>query len=300
MPEKMSGGILEQTWKLLKTIGAYDCVVGTTSGIAFALALWKRIGFLDPPIVAIHCGLLNNPYSWAKKKLTLNLLQHVHTVFFGEAERLKLIQMFPGIDDNIFINQFGVDEKFWRPSPGDRQESDFILAIGNDGRRDYKTLVMAAKKLSVEVKILTSIPLPSDLPKNITLIKSSWHDVAISDRELRSLYQKAKCVVVTLQQSHQPSGQSVALQAMACGCPVALTRTQGIWSKETLVDGHNVVFMKPFDVNSVVAAIQKIRKADTLRQKLSKTGRETVKKTAASNHFAERMELICLDAVKRG
>ena len=44
----------------------------------------------------------------------------------------------------LSVNQFGVDPQFWSPA-GERE--DYVLAIGNDPRRDYQTLLAAAPEI---------------------------------------------------------------------------------------------------------------------------------------------------------
>ena len=58
--------------------------------------------------------------------------------------------------------------------------------------------------------------------------------LAIDDLELRNIYQNAKLTIIPLKDSLQPSGQSVALQSIACGTPVIITHTSGFWDKKTL------------------------------------------------------------------
>jgi hypothetical protein len=77
--------------------------------------------------------------------------------------------------------------------------------------------------------ILTRQEAPRNLSENV-----HWHSVSgqgkhVSIEELLPLYQKAACVVVPLKESPQPSGQSVAMQAMMCGAPVVMTHTAGWW-----------------------------------------------------------------------
>ena len=292
MPEKMSGGVVVQIGRLLKQFRLFDCVVGTTSGIAFALALYKCLGLLKNPIVAIHCGLLNNSYCKIRRNLTNILLRQMYTVLYGDGERGPILELFSDIENKVIVNQFGVDTKFWHP--GGNKKGRYILSVGSDGRRDYETLIEAAKYIPLEIRILTLHNLPQPLPENVSLLKGSWHKEIVSDKELRSLYQNAPCVVVPLQESFQPSGQSVVLQAMACGCPVILTRTAGLWSEEMMVDGNNVLFTKAGDSQHLVAKINEICNNAELGECLSKKGRDTVCKEASIEGFTERMEEFCM------
>ena len=295
MPEKMSGGVVVKVGGLIKQLRLFDCIVGTTSGIAFALALWKRLGLLQKPIVAIHCGLLNNPYPWVRLKLTQLFLKSMYTILYGEGELRPLLELYPDIEDRLMVNQFGVDTKFWHPV--DDKKGRYILSVGNDGRRDYETLIEAAQYIPLEIRIMTSHNLPQPLPENTIFLKGGWHKEIVSDEELCSLYQNALCVVVPLKESFQPSGQSVVLQAMACGCPVILTRTAGLWSEEMMVDGYNVIFTNAGDSRNLVAKINEVCNNSELGEYLSRIGRDTVCREASIKDFAERMEKSCLLAV---
>ncbi len=153
------------------------------------------------------------------------------------------------------VDAFGVDVNFW--CPGERSvDEGYLLAVGNDARRDYSTLVEAAKGLDRPVKILTNRVLPADLPPNVEHLRGSWHRPAVSDEELRELYRGATGVVVPLTEALQPSGQSVALQAMACGKTVVMSRTGGLWTGEDFVDGEHLRLVPGGNAEALRAVIK--------------------------------------------
>lgn len=291
LPEKMSAGLISQVYRLLPALNRHDCVVGTTSGIGFALSLFCRIGLLHKPIVVIHCGLLNNPYNSFRRWATALLLKQSHTILYGDGECDPLCTLCPGIDDAVSVNQFGVDIEFWSPDPKGRRE-DFVLSVGNDGRRDYDTLVRAAGLLDCPVRIVTSRQMPAVLPTNVTVVKGSWHRETLSDADLRSLYRRAGCVVIPLVESFQPSGQSVALQAMACGCPVILTRTAGLWNDQMMRDHENVLFVPPGDAETLACSIRALMRGEVDGRELGRKGCETVRNKASLDLFARQMESV--------
>ena len=45
-----------------------------------------------------------------------------------------------------------------------------------------------------------------------------------------------------MKESLQPSGQSVALQSIACGTPVLITKTGGFWDNKNFKDKDNIFF----------------------------------------------------------
>ena len=294
MPEKTYLSLLSQIWRIIKTLEKYDCIVGTTSGIAFALGFWKVAGFLSRPIVAIHCGLVNNPYNKIRHYITNKLLQSMHTVLYGDGEREPLLNMFPRINHKLTINQFGVDTNFWYPLTNG---GNYILSIGNDGRRDYEILIDAAKSVPLPFKIITSLTLSQNMPDNIHLLRGKWHSEIITDEDIRSLYQKAMCVIIPLKESYQPSGQSVCLQAMACGCPVVLTKTKGLWSSSMMKNRQNVLFIKPHNREDLIDKINLLVNDEKLRNRLTKEGRKTVCECANSDTFARIIENCCLSVM---
>ena len=292
LPDRMDGEIMAQTGKWIEKINRYDCVVGTTSGIAFAFAWWSFIGWLKIPIVAIHCGLLNNPYNWIRKSLTVALLRRTTNLLYGEGEKPGLIAMAADLEKTLYVNHFGVDESFWFPK--EENQGDYFLSIGNDGRRDYRTLLEAASQIPCEIKIITRHELPADRPQNVTWIRGDWQQAVISDEDLRKLYQEAIGVIVPLIESNQPSGQSVTLQAMACGKPVILTQTEGLWSKEMMRNGENVLMVKPCDLDQLSTCMLKLYHDPKLRNYLGKNARDSVVKDATIRHYSNRLEEVCM------
>lgn len=300
MPEKMDGAAVEGVWRLLPELAKYDVLVGTTSGIGFSLALFRRLGRIRPPVVVIHCGLLNNPYGFLRRLLTRSLLGNVHTVLYGEGEFAPLHRLCPGIEMRMTVNPFGIDTEFWTPDSAVAREGS-VLSVGNDGRRDFETLVSAVRNIRCPVRIVTSRPLPEGMPANVTVIRGNWHEQALSDAELRDLYRRASCVVVPLTESYQPSGQSVTLQAMACGCPVVLTRTRGLWAERMLRDGGVVRLVSAGDVVALAGEIGRLLGDPEEAARMGRLAREAVCRDASCTQFAGRMEQVLTGlAIGRG
>jgi glycosyltransferase involved in cell wall biosynthesis len=91
----------------------------------------------------------------------------------------------------------------------------------------------------------------------VEYIRGDWTTVAVSDETLREFYRAAACVVVPLKESIQPSGQSVAMQAMMCGAPVVMTRTAGWWGAEVLRSGEHLREVTPENPEALAAAISR-------------------------------------------
>ena len=130
--------------------------------------------------------------------------------------------------------------------------------MGNDGRRDYAALIEAARAMPQEsFTVVTRMEPPAALPANVAWRRGDWRGQAVSDEELRELYRSAACVVVPLLESPQPSGQSVAMQAMMCGAPVVHTRTAGWWGAEIIRAGEHIFLVEPRSPSSLEKGIGK-------------------------------------------
>lgn len=291
-PPKVFGHTLVDAWKIAPRFADFDCVVATVAHQGFALAAAAALGRMKTPLVTIQCGLLHHPFSAVRRAITRGLLNRMHSVFFGEAELAPTLATLAPEPARLCVSQFGVDQEFWSPA-GPRE--DFVLAIGNDPRRDYATLLAAAPEITVPIRIVTSLPMPAHLPANVSVIHGSWHDRALSDADIRELYRRAACVVTPLHDTLQPSGQSVTLQAMACGAPVVLTRTRGLWNPAALRDGGNVSLIPPGDAAALSKAVRGVLKSDA--DERGRVGREYVLAHGTIAEFARGILAACERAV---
>jgi len=269
-----------------------DVVVLTTSYLALAVGLLQRLGFAFPPIVAIHCGIANHLPTRMKQRVSSWVFGHQESTFFADAEASAITSMFKIPDARAHSNAFGVDTRFWTPADSPAG-GDYILAVGNDARRDYATLVVAAASWEMPVKILTKRTIEGPLPANIEIINASWHRPAVTDLELRDLYRGAAVVVVPVIESVQPSGQSVALQAMSCGRPVVLSRTSGLWTGADFSDGAELVFVDCGSGAALADAVQKLLNQPRETELLARNARARVVERGDISGFVNRLAKIC-------
>mgnify|MGYP001600219369 CR=1 FL=1 len=193
------------------------------------------------------------------------------------------------------VNQFGVDTSFW--SPDGSMDGGYILSVGNDARRDYELLAEAARRIPERFVVVTSRKIEGGVPPNVEIRKGDWHAETLSDEELRSLYRGASLVALPLKDSAQHSGQSVCLQAMACGKPVVLTDTRGLWSRDMMRDGENVVLVPHGDADALVRAIRRVMDDPEERKRIGGCARETAVAEGSIEGFADRLEQACQAAV---
>jgi glycosyltransferase involved in cell wall biosynthesis len=296
LPPHLSAAVLRGTRALLPELREADVVVGTTTATAVALAVWRRTGRLRPPLVGIVAGLLNQPWGTARRRTTLPLLRAMHAMLYGPGEAPGLLALDPRLAGRVHVNPFGVDTTFW--SPGGRV-GESVLAIGNDGHRDWETLVRAAPSIDAEVRILTRHPPPSSVPGNVRWEPADWHRSVLSDSEVREAFRSAAAVVVPVKDVPQPSGQSVTLQASACGRPVVLSKTRGLWDPDGLRDGENVLLVPPGDADALAAAVGRVLDDPELAGRMGRAARASVEVGASVEGYAARLLAVCRAAVER-
>lgn len=267
VPPRTSADWLSRTRRIVPRLAGFDVVVATATELAFGLALWKGIGILRVPVVGLMLGAVTHPMKSAiRRKISSKLVENLCIGLFSATEEIEMTRRFRIAKGGIRDCAFGVDETFWTP-PSSESTRTGILAVGSDGRRDHDLLLRAAELMPEHhVEILSRVPQPARLPENVSWICGSEGIPACSLIELLPKYRKAACVVVPLKESPQPSGQSVAMQAMMCGAPVVTTKTSGWWGGDVIRDRKEVLLVHPGDKTELAAGIRaSYSKASTLQ-----------------------------------
>ena len=166
-------------------------------------------------------------------------------------------------------------------------KNDYVLFIGNDSKRDFdflKTLINKFEKIEFVV-VTENSNFQNIKNSNVTVFKGSWNKDLIDDIYLRELYTNAKMTIVPLQETLQPSGQSVALQSMSTETPVIITKTRGFWKEDDFEHLKNIYFVKNNNLNEWGDAINFIFENKELVNKITKNGRKLVSSKYSSKSF---------------
>ena len=205
-----------------------------------------------------------------------------HLFFVGEKDREHAIKLFDIDRAKTLHFKFGVDTEFWKPN--DCENEDFILSVGNDINRDYQTLINACGDYPLKI-VSKSKWLQKINKNNIEIISGSLHKPALSDEQLRELYWRAKFIIIPIKDVWQPSGQSVALQAMACGKTVVISNFKGLWDRKVFSDRNNCLLVKPGDAKMLRNTVASVYDAHNECQEIGNNARLT-----CEQHFTlERM-----------
>ena len=228
-------------WKNIKIIFSSDILVLTNDTIALSLLPLLKIHqiFKKGKILIIVMGLFAKPKpNKGIKFIQIYLIKRILNVsykliFLGKKEKELAVEQFPKYENKLSYIPFSIDTKFWKKTQANIKYD--IIFVGNDGNRDYKFLIQLIKKLNdLRFLIISSNNILNEhFSENkydsVDYVKGSLSNLEISDLELRDLYSSSSISIVPLNDTIQPSGQSVSLQSLSLGIPVVISSTNGNW-----------------------------------------------------------------------
>ena len=259
--------------KKLSLLNSADVIITTTNAIGLSLGLLKNLNFIKKPIIFIAMGVIPLKTNIAKIIYYRFLLKRLNIYSLSINEQKFLVRNLK--NNYISYLPFGVDMKYWRPNKS-KINKNYILAIGNDYARDWQTLIDAWEDDFPELKLVTSSPLITN-KRNVTILKGSWGEEFLTDKQIRKLYLDSYFVIIPLKQGIQPSGQSSCLQAMSCGKPVIMTKIMGLWDEDLVKDREALLFVPPHSTIKLKKAIKELLKNKILYKNLSLKGKQLIK-----------------------
>ena len=91
-------------------------------------------------------------------------------------------------------------------------------------------------------------------------------------------------------------GRAQALQAMACGRPVILTRTRGLWTGGDFREGRDLLLVAASDASELATKLRQLLDAPERREEIGRSARDAVVRNGTMAAFAARLENIIADA----
>ena len=256
--------------KLFKRIDVYVFVMGLYS---------KKLRF--PMLKRLHFFIIKL-FNLSVKKI----------MFLGEGELKKALKIHKTNKNKFILFPFSVDTEFWNDPHHDKTHiEDTILFVGNDGNRNSELFLEVVDNLKeINFVAITNIENLLDAKRpNLSVINGSFGSSNLSDTELKQYYLSSKLVILPLRESSQPSGQSVALQALSCGTQVIISDTEGFWDRDNFKNNNNIYFVKENNYKSWSNKINQVLSDEKNLKITQKQGQELVFNMYTLENFKHKL-----------
>ena len=193
-------------------------------------------------------------------RIVNNLLKEIDIfVSLSNIQLNELRDKYNIANNKLVFIPLGVDTIFHKPEYDNRKE--YILSVGNDGGRDYKTVIDVAKLMPErEFHIITN-------KRNLLGIDSIPSNVKIffnlDKIELRDKFKEAGILLLALHKDNylsgsDCSGQTVLLEGMASGLPIIVTNKAYISDYVGNNRDDYVTTVEPYDILNIVNSLKDI------------------------------------------
>lgn len=272
--EHRSAMPIERGLRALPLAAKSDVVIALLEQQAFLPALLKGAGapgFRSTPLVIWSCWLADDlrkadpdQRAWLKKRIVAaDLITHL-----SRHETEIFIDL--GIpEDRLFPVTYGVSHRFYTPEPSTPKDIE-LLAVGQDRGRDYRTLIDAVRGTTLFLDIVCKPDNLAgiDIPGNVRI------HPPVSLSTYRNLLRRAQVVAVPTHDLAYPTGSSVALEAAATGCAIAVTGTRAM--RDYFTDGVDARLVTEGDASAWRATLEELRSDADLRTRISSAARMNV------------------------
>lgn len=260
--------------------GGPDGIIACFPQLAICAALWKGMSRSKPRIIA---------YNFNLGALRPGLRQRLAQAFAGQ---IDCFVVHSPEEVARYADYLGVSQQHVQFIPLQRgkitvpREEDtdapFLLAMGS-AHRDYPTLINAADRLNLATVIVTRASDIASLPQSPHVTFRS----GLTEQECLELLARARVCVTPIANMTTASGQVTFINAMQLGIPVIATRCPG--TDGYIAHGRDGLLVAPFDVDDMVAAIDRLWHDDTLRAQLAETASITAQERFSDQAAAQRL-----------
>jgi glycosyltransferase involved in cell wall biosynthesis len=216
-----------QTALMARTIAAAPITLAMFESEANALAAARRVwpGRRTSTLAVVTCWLAQvldgcrparrAAYRWAYQSVD-------RLYYFSQNQGPILEQHLELGGDRLRYLPFGVDVETFTPSL--ERDGDYILVVGRDSGRDWRTLFSALEGIDIPVKLCCRPRDVAGLPVPATVEMLGYVDWTT----YRQLLGRARVVAIATRPLLYPSGQSVLLESMAMARAVVVTGTPAL------------------------------------------------------------------------
>lgn len=281
-----AGFDLARAVKILLFERKADVVVAIFENTALFLLLFRRIFRFRPKMVLLEIS----PRGWWIRDRVLDfVVPRADYIIALTTNSSDYVQRYYRPRCPVRVLSAGVNELFYAPLEREREFD--IVSVGDDGSRDFPTLLEAIRTMSCSLVLKTGrlVSVPPEMNDRVKVINGR-----ISYARLRELYAMARIVCVPLIPSDNPGGISTLLEAMAMGKPLVVS-DHGT-TRDHLTDGVEGLVVPPRDAVAMREAFQRLLGNPALAAELGVRARARVMRDFAMPVRARKLAALLREA----
>jgi glycosyltransferase involved in cell wall biosynthesis len=285
MPERL--GDLDQQVRMLLGGHPYDLIYSGCQTTTILLSWLRCLRILPtPPIIAtIHHPL---GYSFRNR---LFVGGHSKLLCLSRGFKQQIENSFGRLaDGKLELLEWGADLSFYHFDDSVSRKNGGLIVSAGTSKRDYETLVRAARDINCRVKIYCSVhsaPAVSPLPSNVRVYAGDGTYDVIAYRELFAEYEQAAVVAIPLKDIRMLAGLTSLLDAMLAGKPVIMTKNTGI---DIDIEAAGIgLWVEPGDVRGWRDAIDYLTANPEKARDMGKRGRELCETRYNLDRFSSQL-----------
>ncbi len=254
----------------------YDIVFGIS---VIYLLIWKKFIPTRTKFVIFNSVLNRMLIVYKQDTFMFGLLSWIlkdvdGIIFPARVHMNRVVEKLPFLRSKAFFVPLGVDAVYYKPVYFERE--NFILSVGRDNGRDYKTVIDVARKMPDEQFHIVC------LPRNIEGIESIPSNVKIHINipmsELQRMYRKAKLLLLIMHNDSyvdgsDTSGPTVLLEAMAIGLPIIVSRKE--YLNDYVENNKSALIVDFYNVDNIIENIKKMTDIN-FRENIARNSREKI------------------------
>ncbi len=260
--------------------------------IAKYVLRWKK-----PKFVIYNTFLANaraRNQSGVSSFITRKAIENLDTIICTARAQVPPLLAAGIAPEKIKFAPIGIDVKkfvIYSPSFSRDQSTGYILYVGRDMGRDYKTLFDAVRGLPVQVVVATKPEAVAGLtvPPNVEI----RFNVPYGD--MPALYANAAFVVTPLKRADNPSGSETSgqygyLEPMAAGKTVIVSDKPVV--RDYITHEKTGILVLPEDSRALRAAIEQLTADEPMRNTLGAVAQKSVLENFTSERWARALAAI--------
>lgn len=269
-----------RTLRVLLTCRKADAVVSVFESNALLLLLLRGLLLFHPRVILWDASV-GNPWRVLRFIQKIVFPRYDGFMMLTSSQESHLREHFQ-IKAPLAKISYNIDESFYRPCPD--VPTEYVLAVGDDISRDYPTLLAAAarcpSRFVVKSKWRPAGAVPG--PSNVTFLSDR-----LDAEAFRTLYARARIVVLPLHPVEHAGGITALFEAMAMGKPLVVTAS-GV-ARDFVTDGVHALIVPPGDPAALAAAVNRLEGDEGLRCSLGEQARRHIEGRLSTAALAGRM-----------